>query len=92
MPFAEVALPLTAWLRAAKPPLPDEQAQDMVDETATDADQAGQSAKRADVFVGTGCVGRRNGAAIRHAGGRGQVGMIDHAGYPGMIRRAGRRG
>jgi len=37
--LAQIALPLAAGLGAAKPPLPDEQTQDAVNEAATDPDQ-----------------------------------------------------
>jgi hypothetical protein len=42
--LAQVPLPLASGLRAAKSPLPDEKAQDAVDEAAADPDQSVLSA------------------------------------------------
>jgi hypothetical protein len=48
-------------MRTAKPPLPDEQAQDTVDETATNSEQATFPTCRA-------CVGARIVVVVRHSG------------------------
>ncbi|MES2370048.1 hypothetical protein [Thiobacillus thioparus] len=42
--LAQVSLPLASGLRAAKSPLPDEEAQDPVDEATADPDQSVLSA------------------------------------------------